>query len=152
MISERLQAMIMRHEGFKSKIYLDHLGHRTIGYGTNLEVGLTEQQAKALLLIHLAQIETELIEALDFYDDIDAARQDVLLNMAYQMGIAGVQKFKQMIVAVRAQDWDRAALEMLDSLWANQTPSRADELSRMMQRGKYTHEPEGANDDEEKER
>ena len=157
MISQRLQALIMQHEGSvvrqgRHRIYRDHLGNDTIGYGTLLKAGISEGQAKALMLVHLSELEAELLLRLEFYEDLNESRQAVLMSMAYQMGLAGLQNFKMMIRVARAQDWDNAAREMLESLWAEQTPNRADELARMMRRGKFPTEPDGgAEHGEEKE-
>ena len=55
--------------------------------------------------------------------------------MAYQLGVEGVMKFKKMIAALQNGDYDRAADEMADSLWAKQTPSRAQRLMTLMRIG-----------------
>ena len=38
-------------------------------------------------------------------------------------------KFKKMIANMIDKDWKGAATEMLDSLWAKQTPNRANRLA-----------------------
>ena len=55
--------------------------------------------------------------------------QEVILNMCYQLGVTGTSKFRKAISALQEGDWEDAANEMLDSLWARQTPNRAKELS-----------------------
>ena len=49
--------------------------------------------------------------------------------MIFQLGIGNVMKFKKMIAALQEKDFETASLEMLDSRWASQTPSRAEKLS-----------------------
>lgn len=56
----------------------------------------------------------------------------VLQNMAFQMGIAGLLKFGRALAAMQARDYARASSEMLDSLWAKQTPNRAGELAGLI--------------------
>ena len=58
--------------------------------------------------------------------------QAVVLNMCYQLGVTGVSKFRKAISALQEGDWQEAADEMLDSLWARQTPNRATELSNIV--------------------
>ena len=58
--------------------------------------------------------------------------QEVVLNMCYQLGITGVSKFRKAISALQEGEWQEAADEMLDSLWARQTPNRAEELSNIV--------------------
>ena len=52
------------------------------------------------------------------------ARSDVLISMAYQMGVDGLALFRGMLTAVTQRDFDAAANAMLDSLWARQTRAR----------------------------
>ena len=42
---------LMKDEGFRSKVYLDHLGYPTIGYGTRIdELDVTKEEAERWLL------------------------------------------------------------------------------------------------------
>jgi hypothetical protein len=52
--------------------------------------------------------------------------------MIFQMGFAGVGKFRNMIKALQNKDYSTASKEMLDSAWNRQTPNRAKELSDIM--------------------
>ena len=65
------------------------------------------------------------------------ARRDALLNMAFQMGTAGVMKFKQMLAALDNKDWQRAKAMALDSAWATQTPQRAHRVAQQLMTGEY---------------
>ena len=55
--------------------------------------------------------------------------------MAFNIGVAGVLKFKKMIAAIERKDFKQAALEMDDSKWSKQVGARADRLILMMNRG-----------------
>ena len=66
---------------------------------------------------------------------LNATRRDVLVEMVYQLGAKGVLKFKRMLAALEAGDYETAADEMLDSLAARQTPQRWAELSKLMREG-----------------
>ena len=52
--------------------------------------------------------------------------------MCYQLGISGFSKFKKTIYLIETEQYEDASIEMLDSLWAKQTPSRARELSEAL--------------------
>lgn len=67
--------------------------------------------------------------------DRACARAEVLINMAFNMGVKGLLKFRRMLDAVRADDYDKAATHMLDSRWASQVGRRAVELARQMKTG-----------------
>ena len=49
--------------------------------------------------------------------------------MCYQLGVSGFSKFKKTIYYLETEQYEEASVEMLDSLWAKQTPNRAKELS-----------------------
>ena len=58
--------------------------------------------------------------------------KDVVYEMCYQLGINGVSKFKKTLAYMQDKKYDKAAVEMLDSLWAKQTPNRAIKLSNII--------------------
>ena len=66
----------------------------------------------------------------------DAVRTEVILNMAFNLGLTRLQKFKKMIAALRIRDYETAAIEMKDSKWYNQVGSRAKRLTGQMRTGK----------------
>ena len=58
--------------------------------------------------------------------------KEVIVEMVFQLGVGGVQKFKKMWEALRNGDYQEASVQMLDSRWAKQTPKRAESLSNTM--------------------
>ena len=66
---------------------------------------------------------------------INGPRYDVLASMCYQLGTYGFSKFKNMILAIHSEDWNKAADEALDSRWAKQTPNRAKRHSEVLRSG-----------------
>ena len=52
--------------------------------------------------------------------------------MAFQLGIDGLLKFKNTLNLIEAGDYETASKEMLNSLWAKQTPERAKRLSEQI--------------------
>lgn len=122
-------------EGFREKPYLDTMGHLTIGYGINLENGITEREASMILEERVRKIRTRLPFTIKFFKNLSPTRQDVLINMAYNLGISGLLKFKKMLQALEEKHYEKAAKEMLDSLWAIQVGKRADQLAYQMRHG-----------------
>ena len=115
-------------EGFSGVVYQDHLGFDTIGYGCKMP--LTQDEAELILQYRLRRTINAVNSSL-YYLDINSDAWDILYEMAYQLGVSGVLKFKNMIKALEEQDYKQAAIEGLDSKWAKQTPNRA---KRLMQR------------------
>lgn len=124
------------HEGERLKPYRCTAGKLTIGIGRNLDDrGITREEAAFLLENDIKQGEAELLRALPWVATLDEVRQRVLLDMVFNMGIAGVLAFKNTLATIQAGDYQRAASMMLDSKWAKQVGARAERLSRMMATG-----------------
>ena len=120
---------IKEEEGFSGTVYVCSEGFDTVGYGTRMPI--TKEEAELLLEYRLKAMKAQLTSYL--YDlDIKQEAWDILFNLAYQLGVNGVLKFKKMIEALRAKDYKEASIQMLDSLWARQTPNRAKRLSDRM--------------------
>ena len=133
------------YEGFSGTPYMDTAGHRSIGYGHNLDVSplpgdrdynaepLTEAEAEAILSQDVEAAEQALERIVpDVMGLIPQDKREVLIRMSFQMGAAGVAKFRNMIAALKDHDYPRAAAEMLDSRWARQVPRRAGEEAERM--------------------
>jgi lysozyme len=130
-----LVARLNRTEGRRSKPYLDTVGKITIGVGHNLTAkGLPDSLIDALLNIDLADANSG-AEKLSVYDKLDAIRQTVLVDMVFNMGFEDVQKFVNTLSAINRRDYESAATNMLNSVWAKEVGSRAVELAEIMRTG-----------------
>ena len=156
---EHLLQELVKHEGLRLQVYQDTLGIDTIGIGRNLkdrgiskaeldeldiptidhvyEYGITEADAMLLAENDVQIVEEELLRAHPCVEDLDAVRQLVLVDMAFNMGVPRLCKFKKMWNAVHEQKFDIAAKEMLDSRWANQVKSRSVKLANAMHNGEF---------------
>jgi lysozyme len=134
---DNLIQQIKSDEGERLRVYKCTKGKNTIGYGRNLDDnGISKQEAEMLLINDLHRVE-EGLQRHDLIDGHDYVRRAVLYNMAFQLGINGLLGFTNMIAAYRIKDYRTAAEEMLDSLWATQTPKRAKRLSDQMLTGEW---------------
>ena len=154
--SKLIEKLIV-HEGLRLQVYKDTLGIDTIGIGRNLEdrgiskeeldeldiptidhiyeYGITEADAMALAENDVQIVEEELLRAHPCVDRLDSVRQLILVDMAFNMGVPRLCKFKKMWAAIHENKFDVAAKEMLDSRWANQVKSRATKLAHAMHTG-----------------
>lgn len=141
-VGDRLIAWVAREEGFRSHPYRCSEGYLTVGYGTNLDAGLSREEAALLLRHRLDRAAAEVARALPWSGDLDDIRRSVLVAMTYQLkgGIAGLLRFKGTLAAVQRGDWDAAARGMLSSLWARQTPARARRTADVMRTGRWPEE------------
>lgn len=111
-------------------------GHPTIGIGRALDVhGLTQDEASVLLQNDVQTIYPAIMQAMPWIDSIDAERAEVLIEMAFNLGLPGLLNFKNTLADVQAGNYAKAAAEMLDSAWATQVGARATRLSKQMETG-----------------
>lgn len=136
---DNLRRQLMRHEGLRLKPYRCTAGKLTIGYGRNLDDrGISSLEAAAMLDADIRQTVEECVAVFAWFNYLDTVRQDVVANMVFNLGIPKFMRFKNLIAALRAQDYRRAADEMLDSKWAQQVGARAEELAKQMRTGFYS--------------
>jgi len=132
-----LAKRIQGHEGLRLTPYKDSVGVLTIGYGHNLERGITREVADLIFQRDLEDA-AEDAQKLPFFLTLDDTRQEILIEMIFQMGLARVKGFKRMSAALGHRNYDAAANEMLDSKWAkSDSPSRAQYLADAMRLGRF---------------
>ena len=121
---------IKKHEGFRSTVYECTEGYETIGYGFAIkDLKLDEDIAELILVRKLADLVARIKQTFPWTKDAPEEIQDVVVDMCYQLGVNGFSKFKKTIYYLETEQYQEASVEMLDSLWAKQTPNRAKELS-----------------------
>lgn len=137
---DRLKNTLKRHEGEVLHAYQDSEGYWTIGVGRLIDKrlggGLTKQESDYLLDNDIHRKMEELLKSYPTVASLDGVRQEVLINMAFNMGIPRLSGFKKMWEAINKNDFPTAANEMLDSKWAQQVGLRSAELSQAMRTGK----------------
>ncbi|MDR2342773.1 MAG: glycoside hydrolase family protein [Campylobacteraceae bacterium] len=139
---------IKKHEGLRLTSYICPSGYPTIGYGTKLPLNdfektqiksedkITEQEAEFLLKHRLENSIKELNKQKPFIAIISENRKRVVYEMAYQLGVQGLLKFKRFFAALEKNEFKDAAHEMIESKWAkSDSPKRAGELALIMQLG-----------------
>jgi lysozyme len=132
----QLRRDVMQAEGCELKPYRDTVGKLTIGYGRNLDdVGISKLEAEVLLDHDLLSSEMECSQKLAWFNTLNEARQRVVVEMVFNLGLPRFLGFAKTINAIRARDYVAAASQMLDSKWATQVGQRAHRLANTMRRG-----------------
>lgn len=127
---------LRRDEGLRLQPYRDSVNKWTIGYGRNLsDVGISKDEAEYLLANDITEAKLKLGQTLPWTSQLDDARLGVLLNMVFNMGIAGLMSFKQTLMLIQGGNFDAAADEMLKSKWAQQVGARAHRLALQLKTG-----------------
>lgn len=134
-LEQQVKEDLRRHEGLRLFPYHDTVGKLTIGIGRNLDdVGIREHEAEYLLGTDIFDLKYALSSQLYKRHNYQLTKapkqvQRALMNMAFQLGIAGLMQFKRMFKALRQGHYAAAATEALDSKWARQVPGRAEEVA-----------------------
>ncbi|AVK80669.1 glycoside hydrolase family protein [Campylobacter fetus] len=143
-----LEYNIKSNEGFRDRIYKDTLGFDTIGYGFKVDAlspgelalngnaiePMSKEVADKILKLKLAKLTNEVYDAIPWLKDSPKEVQEVIIEMAYQMGVSGVLKFKNTLNFIKENDYKNASSNMMKSLWAKQTPNRSKKLANIIER------------------
>lgn len=137
----KMRDQLTRHEGEVLHAYQDHLGFWTIGVGRLIDKrkggGISKEESEFLLSNDINTRIAALEQRLPWFNQLDDVRKAVLLNMSFQLGIAGLMQFTKTLTHIQNGEYDLAADGMLKSKWATQTPKRAQEMSNQMRTGQW---------------
>lgn len=142
----RDEALARRHPDKPGRVfpYHDSAGKSTIGVGRNLDdKGISEDEAMLLLRNDIAEHLALLDRELPWWREMSEARQRVLANMAFNLGVGPTPEqpegklltFKNTLAAMQRGDYEAAANGMSASAWAKQVGLRATRLITMMREG-----------------
>lgn len=142
MDTSKLEELLKSHEGCEQFAYNDTLGYITIGIGRCIDrrkgKGLTIKESMFLLRNDIEDCKLEL-EHFSFYRNLDDVRKGVLIELVFNMGIAGVLKFKHTIDAIEKKDFNSAVEHLKDSKWATQIgEKRLDNICFRLKNGMYS--------------
>lgn len=150
---DRLIASIKLHEGYSQDPYRDHLGYWTVATGHLIDDTLIPDDRETIGSLldwvsdpvqHEEWLEADVDEALEsaqkwlgfIWNSLTELRKEIVTEMAFQLGYPNLSKFVKFRAFMMDGDWDSAADEMLDSLWARQVPKRAQEMAQRFKDGK----------------
>src|SRR6056297_1778836 len=143
-IDELIKHQIKVHEGVVLKKYKDSLGYPTVGVGHLIKEGenlpnILNYDQVMKLYDQDYEKHKEQAEKLPTFNQLNKVSQGALIDMVFNMGLGGVQKFRGMFGALKENDYDKAAEEALDSRWATQVGSRADRIAKLIKTGDPSH-------------
>ncbi len=140
----KLIADLHRDEGERLFVYDDATGlpiekgttvqgHPTIGIGRLLTKanGITPAESRYLLEGDVVRVMDALDARMPWWRAMPEPQQRALANMAFNLGMAGLSGFQNMLLALQNGDYRRAADEALDSKWARQVGERAQRIAAL---------------------
>lgn len=135
---QKLEAQLVIDEGRRAIAYVDTVGKMTAGVGRNItDRPFFDDEIALMLKNDIREVEKELDRRLPWWRQMAPARQNVLANMCFNLGISRLLGFEQALTHMRAGRYDDAAREMLDSRWARQVGDRAKRLAALMRKGEF---------------
>ena len=134
-----LIANIKENEGFCGEIYEDTRGYKTIGYGFLVSAlspdelalnggkyePMSKETADKILELKLQKLTAAVFATFDWLKEKPQNVQEVVIEMAYQLGVSKVKKFVTTMHHIRMGEYEAAYQSGMSSLWAKQTPNRA---------------------------
>lgn len=109
----------------------------TVGFGftanVNPETTIDRHKAERMLEAKILDMDTVLRQKLSFFATASFVTKTILINMAFNMGVAGLLTFKNTLRYVGEKNYKQAATNMRKSLWFQQVGRRAEELSTRME-------------------
>lgn len=147
MVTDRLIALLKTQEGFREWPYKDTEGYWTVMHGHLLSTDKTLSYESACQLCNApcdldradvmlrldAESKWQGLQAVwPWVNNLPQLVQEGLIDMAFQMGVTGVTMFTEMRDALKQGDYGLAENCALNSVWARQTPSRANEVGGMI--------------------
>ena len=140
-MSEKLIAMLKRHEGVESHAYHCSENKVTIGVGRNVDkeggLGLSDDEVDYLLQNDIDRVYAELDSEYDWFAGLDQVRQNAMIDISFNLGQTRLRAFKNALAGMAKGDWRAAADEFMDSRWSKQVGNRAKELTEMIRTGAY---------------
>lgn len=135
-----ISAHLNHEEGRVPYAYADSLGFLTIGVGRLIDKrkgGKLSDAEIDLLLANDIKSKMKAIETWPAWQAVkdDPARATALLSMAFQLGVEGLAGFKNSLQLIANKQWQAAAANLMQSLWAKQTPNRAKRVTQMIATG-----------------
>ncbi len=128
---QKLKSRIKKNEGFRNTSYKDQIGNLTIGYGHLIKKKDKIKINKKYTKKHLSHLfEEDFKQAfVDFKKKYSKFRfskniENVIIEMIFQLGIKKTLQFKKFNKHLKRKEMHMASLEILNSLWYEQTPNR----------------------------
>ena len=139
---------LKQDEGIKLKVYKCPKGRLSVGVGRNLEDrGITKLEADYLLNNDIDSIFNELSNKIDWFFKLDDIRQNVLIELAFNVGVKGALLFKKTLKFIENEQYLQASIELLDSKWHKDfikyAPGhaidslRSSRLAKILEKGEY---------------
>lgn len=141
--------LLKKHEGCRYEPYLCRSGKWTWGYGRNVDNNPLDIDETVFVLAHIGEpaaiaeylLNRDIVRVVDhlrimsWWNTLNDNRKAALIDIVYNIGFGSFLQFKKTIYALAAGDFERAAAEVLDSLWSRQVGKRSSTIAHIIRTG-----------------
>lgn len=141
---------LKREEGFRANVYQCSEGVDTIGYGFNVKYlskdelalnggfiePMSEEVATKILEAKVSKLIKSVDEVYSWIDNLPEVVKIGIYDMIYQLGIKGFGSFVNTQKYLKTLDYPKAIENIKNSKWAKQTPRRANNLIKRLERAR----------------
>jgi len=139
--------LISQHEGFSAKVYRDSKNQWAQGFGRRIynpsNKVISKQTAQVWLRADIRKVMRGLDREFPWWRTMSTVRQLALVDMTYNVGVAGLYGFKNFREALVNGDYDRAAHELQftgerNTKYWNQVGYRAEKVAQAFATNKWS--------------
>ena len=156
--SSSIQEIISENEGVKKCVYIDSLGHPTIGIGFNLDrsdasealkklgldynsvrsgtVCLNDFQIASLFVMDLQKASDGVKSCVPKFNSFPECIQKVLLDMTFNMGPRSLCSWPNLIAQLNNQEFKEASENLRSSKWCSQVGDRCTRDATLLENSK----------------
>jgi len=121
-----IRSRLIDFEGLVLQSYKCSQGYTSLGVGRNLDTrGITEDEAMYLLNNDIQSCFKDLDKHLIEWRSWPLNAQYVFIDLCFNLGIHTLLSFRKTLAFCKLGEWERAAIELLDSKYAKQVGRRA---------------------------
>jgi lysozyme len=141
---DRISVWLMLDEGMRNKVYRDTERYLTAGIGhlvvpsDKLDEGdrISDDRVRSLFDTDLDTAIHGAYSAIPSLATHPISVQEVIVQMTFNLGVAGLLGFALMLDALERKEYVRAADEMKSSKWYRQVGARAKRLEQTMRKAR----------------
>lgn len=129
----KVKKRLIQEEGKKHFPYTCSANRLSIGVGRNIQDrGISDVTIDQMLDEDIDICVGELRQNISWFDNAPSGIQDVLIDLAFNMGVPKLMTFVKTLELLRTSQYDKAADELLRSRYAATLPERSGRNANMI--------------------
>lgn len=149
-LEDETRKFFVSEEGYRLTPYFDSEGYVSFGIGRNLVANpLTDEErsigkkygwgsptfVEYLFKRDLLKVHVDLDHHYPWWRSMTETRQIAMMSMMFQLGAGKLRLFAPTMTLLREGRYIEAGRRLRNTLWARQTPGRADRVIKMFENG-----------------